>query len=109
MSGTLPSIRSKDYPKISLIWKSIPSHQGKQEVYIQGCKEGARAREYKLPCNGFAMPIWLIRSEDSAPGLPISAYDDLSAFALPGGCRAAQAPVLLDPSAFAEGSRLLLN
>ncbi|MCD6323268.1 MAG: ATP-binding protein [Clostridiales bacterium] len=100
----------KDYPKISLIWKSIPSQlsrENKKFIY-KAAKEGARAREYEDALQ------WLVDAQlvkkiyrSSAPGLPISAYDDLSAFKLylvdVGLLRRLS---LLAPSAFSEGNRL---
>jgi len=100
----------KDFPKISLIWKSIPSQlarENKKFIY-KAAKEGARAREYEDALQ------WLVDAQlvhkiyrSSAPGLPISAYDDLSAFKLylvdVGLLRRLS---LLAPSAFSEGNRL---
>lgn len=76
-----PSIR--EVPKINLIWKSLPSQLAKEnkKFLYNVVKNGARAREYEDALQ------WLIdagliykvfRSEK--PGLPLSSYDDLSAF-----------------------------
>ena len=103
----------KDFPKISLVWKSIPSQlarENKKFVY-KAVKDGARAREYKDALQ------WLVDAQlvskiycSTAPGLPISAYDDLSAFKLymvdVGLLRRLS---LLSPSAFAEGNRLFVE
>jgi len=103
----------KDFPKISLIWKSIPSQlarENKKFIY-KAVKEGARAREYEDALQ------WLVDAElvrkvycSSGPGLPISAYDDLSAFKLylvdVGLLRRLS---LLAPSAFSEGNRLFVE
>ncbi|WP_312813839.1 ATP-binding protein [Sedimentibacter sp.] len=100
----------KDFPKISLVWKSIPSQlarENKKFIY-KAIKEGARAREYEYAlqwlCDA-SLTYKIYRS--SAPGLPISAYDDLSAFKLymvdVGLLRRLS---LLAPSAFGEGNRL---
>ena len=72
-----------EFPKISMIWKSVPSQlarENKKFVY-KVVKEGARAREYEDALQ------WLVDARlvhkiyrSSAPGLPIAAYDDLSAF-----------------------------
>lgn len=99
-----------EYPKISLIWKSIPSQLSKEnkKFIYKVAKEGARAREYEDALQ------WLVDAElirkiyrSSAPGLPISAYDDLTAFKLylvdVGLLRRL---ALLAPSAFSEGNRL---
>lgn len=99
-----------EFPKISLIWKSIPSQlarENKKFIY-KVVKEGARAREYEDALQ------WLTDARlvhkiyrSTAPGLPIAAYDDISAFKLylvDVGLlrRLAQ----LAPTAFGEGNRL---
>ncbi|HEY5585018.1 MAG TPA: ATP-binding protein [Ruminiclostridium sp.] len=100
----------KDFPKISMVWKSIPSQlarENKKFIY-KVVKEGARAREYEDALQ------WLVDANlvskiyrSTAPCLPISAYDDLSAFKLylvdVGLLRRL---ALLAPSAFGEGNRL---
>lgn len=103
----------KDFPKISLIWKSLPSQlarENKKFIY-KVVKEGARAREYEEAlqwlCDA-SLAYKIYRS--SAPGLPISAYDDLAAFKLylvdVGLLRRLS---LLAPSAFGEGNRLFVE
>ncbi len=99
-----------EFPKISMIWKSIPSQlarENKKFIY-KVVKEGARAREYEDALQ------WLVNARlvhkvyrSTAPGLPVSAYDDLSAFKIylvDVGLlrRLAQ----LSPTAFGEGNRL---
>lgn len=103
----------KDFPKISMVWKSIPSQlarENKKFIY-KVVKEGARAREYEdalqwLCDANLAYKIY----RSSGPGLPISAYDDLSAFKLymvdVGLLRRL---ALLAPSAFGEGNRLFVE
>ena len=100
----------KDFPKISLVWKSIPSQlarENKKFIY-KAVKDGARAREYEdaLQWLSDANLVYKIY-RSTAPGLPISAYDDLSAFKLylvdVGLLRRLS---LLAPSAFGEGNRL---
>ena len=103
-----PSI--SEFPKISMIWKSIPSQlarENKKFIY-KVVKEGARAREYEDALQ------WLVDARlvhkvyrSTAPRLPIAAYDDLSAFKIylvDVGLlrRLAQ----LSPTAFGEGNRL---
>ena len=103
-----PSI--SEFPKISMIWKSIPSQlarENKKFIY-KVVKEGARAREYEDALQ------WLVDARlvhkvyrSSAPRFPIAAYDDLSAFKIylvDVGLlrRLAQ----LSPTAFGEGNRL---
>lgn len=103
-----PDIR--EYPKISMIWKSIPSQLAKENkrFLYKVVKEGARAREYKDALQ------WLVNARlvhkvfrNTAPGLPMSAYDDLSAFKIylvdVGLLRRLSQ---LAPSAFGEGNRL---
>ena len=100
----------KDIPKIRLIWESLPSQLSREnkKFLYRAVKNGARAREYEDALQ------WLIDAgllykifRTSKPGIPVSAYDDLSAFKI----------YLLDvgllrrlsnlaPSAFAEGNRL---
>ena len=73
----------EDVPKIRYIWESLPSQLAKEnkKFLYSVVKPGARAREYENALN------WL-RDADliskvnriSKPGLPLSAYDDLSAF-----------------------------
>jgi predicted AAA+ superfamily ATPase len=74
-----------DFPKISLIWGSLPSQLSREnkKFLYQTVKPGARAREYEDALQ------WLVRAElvakihrVTAPRLPLSAYDDLSAFKL---------------------------
>lgn len=103
----------KDFSKISMIWKSIPSQlarENKKFIY-KVVKDGARAREYEDALQ------WLCDANltekiyrSSAPGIPISAYDDLSAFKLylvdVGLLRRLS---LLAPSAFSEGNRLFVE
>jgi predicted AAA+ superfamily ATPase len=103
----------KDFPKISLIWRSIPSQlarENKKFIY-KVVKEGARAREYEDALQWLCdanLTYKIYRS--TAPGLPISAYDDLSAFKLymidVGLLRRLS---LLAPSAFGEGNRLFVE
>lgn len=73
----------EDVPKIRYIWQSLPSQLAREnkKFLYSVVKPGARAREYENALN------WL-RDADiiskvtrmTRPGLPISAYDDLSAF-----------------------------
>lgn len=100
----------KDIAKLGLIWSSIPSQLAREnkKFLYSAVKEGARAREYEDAltwlCNA-GMVYKIFRS--TKPGLPISAYDDLTAFKLysvdVGLLRRLS---LLDPIAFNEGTRL---
>lgn len=99
-----------EFPKISMIRKSIPSQlaRANKKFIYKVVKEGARAREYEDALQ------WLVDARlvhkiyrSSAPGLPVAAYDDLSAFKIylvDVGLlrRLAQ----LAPTAFGEGNRL---
>ena len=103
----------KDFPKISLIWKSIPSQlarENKKFIY-KVVKEGARAREYEDALQWLCdanLTYKIYRS--TAPGLPISAYDDLSAFKLyMADVGLLRRLSLLAPSAFGEGNRLFVE
>ncbi len=99
-----------EYPKVSAIWKSMPSQLSREnkKFLFKLAKEGARAREYEDALQ------WLVDAgllskvyRSSRPGLPISAYDDLSAFKLylvdSGLLRRLS---LLSPTAFGDGNRL---
>ncbi len=100
----------KEFPKISMIWKSVPSQlarENKKFIY-KVVKEGARAREYEDALQ------WLVDARlvhkiyrSTAPRLPIAAYDDLSAFKIylvdVGLLRRL---ARLAPTAFGEGNRL---
>ena len=99
-----------EFPKISMIWKSIPSQlsrENKKFIY-KVVKEGARAREYEDALQ------WLVNARlvhkiyrSNAPRLPMAAYDDLSAFKIylvDVGLLRQMAQ--LAPTAFGEGNRL---
>lgn len=103
-----PSV--SEYPKISMIWKSVPSQLARdnKKFLYRVVKEGARAREYEDALQ------WLVDARlvhkvyrSSDPKLPVSAYDDLSAFKI----YLADVGLLrrlsqLAPTAFGEGNRL---
>ena len=100
----------KDFPKISMIWKSIPSQlsrENKKFIY-KAVKEGARAREYEDAIQWLSDAALIYKVyRNTAPGLPIMAYDDLSAFKIyMGDVGLLRRLSLLSPKAFAEGSRL---
>ena len=99
-----------EFPKISMIWKSIPSQlarENKKFIY-RVVKEGARAREYEdalqwLVDAGLVHKIY----RSSTPGLPVSAYDDLSAFKIYlADVGLLRRLAMLAPTAFGEGNRL---
>ena len=75
--------KNKDIPKISEIWKSLPSQLSREnrKFLYRLVKSGARAREYEdallwLQQAGLVYRIFA----NTKPALPISAYDDLTAF-----------------------------
>lgn len=73
----------KGFHKISMVSKSIPSQlacENKKFIY-KVVKEGARAREYENALQ-WLVDASLVRKiyRSNASGLPIVAYDDLSAF-----------------------------
>lgn len=101
---------ASEFPKISMIWKSISSQLAREnkKFLYKAVKEGARAREYEDALQ------WLVDARlvhkvyrCTTPGLPLSAYDDLSAFKIylvdVGLLRRLSQ---LAPSAFGEGNRL---
>lgn len=103
----------KDFPKISLIWKSVPSQlarENKKFIY-KVVKEGARAREYEDALQWLCdanLTYKIYRS--TAPWLPISSYDDLSAFKIyMADVGLLRRLSLLAPSAFGEGNRLFVE
>lgn len=104
---------TREYPKITMIWDSLPSQLSREnkKFLYNVVRPGARAREYEDALQ------WLVNSElvykifrIKAPGLPLSAYDDLSAFKI----YLTDVGILrrlskLDPSAFREGARLFVE
>jgi len=101
---------NKDIPKIQYIWSSIPSQLARdnKKFLYQTVREGARARDYEDTL------LWLSHAglihrvfRNNRPALPLSAYDDLSAFKtylLDVGLLRRLS--LLDPIAVKEGNRL---
>lgn len=72
-----------EIPKITNVWNSIPSQLAREnrKFLYKLVKPGARAREYEnallwLQQAGLILRVFC----SSKPGLPLSAYDDLSAF-----------------------------
>ncbi|MFZ3109199.1 MAG: AAA family ATPase [Rectinemataceae bacterium] len=100
----------KDIPKLDMLWTSIPSQLSREnKKFLYGAvKSGARAREYEDALTWLSEAGLIHKvSRCSKPGLPLSAYEDLSAFKL----YAADVGILrrlsqLDPSAFGDGTRL---
>lgn len=76
-------VENKDIPKINYIWNSLPSQLSREnnKFLYQSVKKGARARDYEqalqwLVDAGLAYKIYC----STKPALPLSAYDNLSAF-----------------------------
>jgi uncharacterized protein len=103
-------VQSKDISKVQLIWQSIPSQLAKEnnKFLYQAVKPGARAREYEdalkwLEQAGLIYKVYNCKK----PNVPLSAYDDLSAFKifmLDVGLLRRKSQ--LHPSAYSEGNRL---
>ena len=73
----------EDVPKIRYIWQSLPSQLAKEnkKFLYSVVKPGARAREYENALNWLKDADIVSKvSRITRPGLPLSAYDDLSAF-----------------------------
>lgn len=101
---------NREIPRINHLWASIPSQLARdnKKFLYQSVRHGARAREYEdallwLSHAGLIHRVFRV----SKPGLPLSAYDDLSAFKLylidVGLLRRLS---FLDPIAVREGHRL---
>ncbi len=74
---------ASEFPKITAVWQSLPSQLAKEnrKFVYKVVKPGARAREYENAISwlreaGLIYQIFCA----SKPGLPLSAFDDLSAF-----------------------------
>ena len=100
----------RDYPKLSRIWKSVPSQLAREnkKFLYRVVKNGARAREYEDALEWLKDARLLHKIyRSTAPRLPIAAYDDLSAFKIYltdlGLLRRLSN---LAPTAFGEGNRL---
>lgn len=100
-------------PKISMIFRSIPSQLAKEnkKFLYKVAKEGARAREYEDAVQ------WLVNADIvkkvfrcNDPGLPLSSYDDISAFKIYlGDVGMLRRMAYLAPSAIAEANRLFVE
>ena len=101
---------NRDVPKINHLWTSVPSQLARdnKKFLYQTVRNGARAREYEdallwLSQAGLVHRVFRV----SKPALPLSAYDELSAFKLylidVGLLRRLS---FLDPIAVREGNRL---
>lgn len=106
----LKHVNPYQYPKISLIWNSLPSQLAREnkKFLYKAVKQGARAREYEDALQ------WLVNAQlvhkvyrSTAPRVPLCSYDDAAAFKI----YLADVGVLrclarLDMQAFTEGNRL---
>lgn len=103
----------KDFPKINLVWESLPSQLSREnkKFLFQLVKSGARAREYEdalkwLTSSGLIYKIFKCRK----PGLPLSAYDELSAYKMyMFDIGILRRHSRLAPGAFKEGNRLFVE
>lgn len=99
-----------EFPKISMIWNSVPSQLAREnkKFLYRAVKEGARAREYEDALQ------WLTDARlvhkiyrSTAPGLPLAAYDDLTAFKIYlSDVGLLRRLARLSPTAFGDGNRL---
>lgn len=102
---------NSDVTKIGYIWQSLPSQLARdnKKFLYQTVKPGARARDYENALQWLVNAGLVYRVNRSIkPALPLSVYDDLSAFkiySLDVGLLRKLAG--LSPSAIAEGNRLL--
>ena len=74
---------TKDVPRIAAVWDSIPSQLAREnrKFLYKLVKDGARAREYEdallwLQHAGLVYRVFCV----TRPGVPVRAYDDVSAF-----------------------------
>ncbi|TVQ06783.1 MAG: ATP-binding protein [Bacteroidetes bacterium] len=103
-------VENKDIQKINYIWESLPSQLSREnkKFIFKTVKTGARAREYEDSLS------WLVNAgliykvyKSEKVGLPLSSYDDLSAFKV----YANDIGILrrlsnLKPSVLADGNRI---
>ena len=73
------------FPRLKMVWKSIPSQLAKENrKFIYGLiKEGARAKDYELAIQWLLDSGLLIQCfRNKEPKIPLNTYQDLSAFKL---------------------------
>lgn len=103
-------IDTRDVVRVNYVWSSLPSQLSREnkKFLYQRVKPGARAREYEdaltwLVNAGLVYKIHRIMK----PGLPLKAYEDLTAFKIYLSDTAVLRRLsLLDPVAISEGNRL---
>lgn len=103
-------VENKNIPKIRYIWSSLPSQLAREnkKFLYQSIKSGARAREFEDALS------WLINAGlvyriycTAKPAIPLSAYDDLTAFKIYlSDIGLLRRLSLLDSAAIVEGNRL---
>ncbi len=74
-----------EVPRIRMVWQSIPSQLAREnKKFIYGViRGGARAKDYELAIQWLVDCGLLLKSHRvSKPGIPLSAYQDLSVFKL---------------------------
>ena len=109
-SDFIKHIEDKEHPKITRIWRSLPSQLAREnkKFLYNVVKEGARAREYEDALEWLVNAAMVYKiSRITSPKLPLSAYEDLSAFKI----YLSDVGILrrlskLAPSAFREENRL---
>lgn len=100
----------RDVPRIHAVWNSVPqqlARDNKKFVY-KHLGEGARAREYEMAVEWLILCGLLHRVRRiSKPGIPLSAYESLSAFKLYGlDCGLLGALSRLDRRSLIDGSAI---
>lgn len=99
-----------DVARLNRIWTSIPSQLAREnkKFTYRAVREGARARDYEDALSWLCQAGLVTRVfRCTKPGLPLSAYDDVSAFKLYAvDVGLLRRLALLDPVAFNEGARL---
>jgi predicted AAA+ superfamily ATPase len=103
-------LSTSESQRVSLVWKSIPSqlaNENKKFIYSL-IKDHAKAREYEPAIQWLSDADMIFRvNRNKAPGLPISANDDFSAFKLyAADVGLLRRMALLEPSVLIEGDKL---
>jgi len=76
-------IENKDIPRLNDIWKSIPSQLSREnnKFIFKAVRTGARAREYESALDWLALSGMIYKvSLTETPALPMTFYEDISAF-----------------------------
>ncbi|MDR2131425.1 MAG: ATP-binding protein [Odoribacteraceae bacterium] len=78
-------VPNETVPRVRMVWQSIPSQLAKEnKKFVYGAiKEGARAKDFELAIQWLVDCGLVLKSHRvSKPGMPLAAYQDLSAFKL---------------------------